>query len=136
MVNTCIFMGRLTRDPEMRYTQSNKAIASASIALDRKPGNRDSETDFLDLEAWEKTAEMLNQYFKKGDGIHVICRAVQDRWQDKDGNNRTKIKFVVDRFAFPPGKRSDDSGNSHRSSRAPLTGSDAHDPIDDSSIPF
>lgn len=136
MVNTCIFMGRLVRDPEMRYTTSNKAVTSASIALDRKPGNRDSETDFLDLEAWEKTAEMLNQYFSKGDGIHVICRAVQDRWQDKDGNNRTKIKFVVDRFAFPPGKRSDTDNSRPQSNKKPLAGADAHEPVDESDIPF
>ena len=70
MLNKIFLMGRLTKDPELRRTQSGTAVASFSIAVDRDHGKKgeDKETDFIDIVAWRNTAEFVSKYFSKGHG--------------------------------------------------------------------
>lgn len=105
-----IISGRLTRDPEIKTTQSGKSVCSFSIAC-----NDDKEkVNFFDCQAWEKTAEIINQYCKKGNKILVTGRFNQQRWDDDNGVKRSKYVLNVQAFEFMGGKneqsQSDKSG--------------------------
>ena len=108
-------MGRLTRDPELRYTQSNIPVVTFSIAVDRNYSNNggDRQTDFIDIVAWRRTAEFVSQWFTKGQMIVVVGSIQSRRWQDKNGNNRTSIEVVADEVQFGESKRSLESGGSY-----------------------
>ena len=115
MLNKAILMGRLTRDPELRYTQSNIPVVTFSIAVDRNYSNNGGErqTDFIDIVAWRRTAEFVSQWFTKGQMIVVVGSIQSRRWQDKNGNNRTSIEVVADEVQFGESKRSRESGGSY-----------------------
>lgn len=98
-VNKCFLAGNLTRDVSMSYLPSNMAIAEFSIAVNRKYKDKE-EVSFFDVVAFSKTAETINQYFAKGKPIFIKGRIKQERFKGKDGNNRSKIKIIVDSFQF------------------------------------
>lgn len=102
MLNNVTVMGRLTKDPEVRYTQTNKPVASFTVACDRDKGEG---ADFFDCVAWEKTAEFLNKYFKKGSMVIVDGRLSQRMWEDRDGKKRSTTEIVVDRIYFGESKK-------------------------------
>ena len=79
-MNSVSLIGRFTADPEIRYLDSGKAVAKFSIAVNR---NRE-ESDFFDVEAWEKTAEVIGQYCKKGSQVGVSGSLHQERWKECD----------------------------------------------------
>ena len=98
MLNKIIVMGRLTRDPELRYTQNQTPVASFTLAVDRDLGEK--QTDFLDCVAWKKTAEFVNNYFRKG-SMAVVAGRLQIRdWEDKQGNKRKTAEIVCDSVYF------------------------------------
>ncbi|MEM1210134.1 MAG: single-stranded DNA-binding protein [Planctomycetota bacterium] len=104
-LNKVMLMGNLTRDPELRYTTSNMAVANLGLAVNRRWTNKQTnqqqeETTFIDLEAWGRQAEVLNQYLRKGRPVYVEGRLKLDQWQDQSGNNRSKLKVVVENFQF------------------------------------
>ena len=106
MLNHIVLMGRLTRDPELRYTQSQIPVASFRIAVDRDFGRgEDRQTDFIDVVAWRSTGEFVNKYFHKGSMIVVSGRLQMRDWQDKDGNKRTSAEVVADNVYFGDSKR-------------------------------
>ena len=75
MLNHIVLMGRLTRDPELRYTQSQIPVASFTLAVDRDFGGRDGgekQTDFIDIVAWRSTAEFVSKYFTKGSAMGAV----------------------------------------------------------------
>ena len=120
MLNHIVIMGRLTRDPELRYTQSQTPVASFSLAVDRDFGGRDGgekQTDFIDCVAWRQTAEFVNKYFTKG-SMAVVSGRLQIRdWTDRDGGKRRSAEVVVDNMYFGESRRRDgDSGDSRSSS--------------------
>lgn len=102
--NKVLLMGNLTRDPELRYTPNNTAVVNIGIAVNRRwrdqSGEQRDETTFVDCEAWSRTAELINQWMRKGRPIFIEGRLRLDQWQDKDGNNRSKLKVVIDTFQF------------------------------------
>lgn len=101
-MNKVIISGRFTKDPEIRYTQSKKAIASFRLAVDDGKGkDGEKKTQFIDFEAWESRAELIDQYFKKGDPIDIIGKVVCENWTDKDGNKRTTTKVRVESIEWP-----------------------------------
>lgn len=102
MLNRCIIMGRLTRSPELRRTQSGKAVTSVTLAVDRdfKGQNGEKETDFIDIVAWGNTAEFLCNYFSKGRMAVVDGRLQIRDWTDKDGNKRRSAEVVADNVYF------------------------------------
>ena len=97
-VNLCILAGRLTRNPELKYTPSGKAVCEFSIAVNRY--GKDDEADFFDCVAWEKKAEAISQHFTKGKPIFIEGSARMERWETKEGQKRSKIKFNVFQFQF------------------------------------
>ncbi len=113
MLNHITVMGRLTRDPEMRPTQSGVSVVSFTVACDRDFGGRDSserQTDFIDCVAWRSTGEFVSKYFRKGSMIVVSGRLQSRKWQDREGNNRTNWEVVADNVYFGESRRDGDSG--------------------------
>lgn len=113
MLNRIILMGRLTRDPELRHTQSGTAVASFSLAVDRDFKSRDSgekTTDFIDVVAWRNTAEFVSKYFAKGRMAVVEGRLQLRDWTDRDGNKRRSAEVVADQVYFGDSKRDGDGG--------------------------
>ena len=112
MLNHITLMGRLTRDPELRYTSSGTPVASFSLAVDRDFAQKGEEkqTDFIDIVAWRQTGEFVSKYFTKG-SMAVVSGRVQIReWQDKDGNKRRSAEVVADNIYFGESKRSRNDG--------------------------
>ena len=116
MLNEIILMGRLTRDPELRYTASNTPVASFSLAVDRdfkpKEGG-EKETDFIDCVAWRQTGEFVSKYFQKGSMAVVTGRLQIRDWQDKEGNKRRSAEVVVDNVYFGESKRREGSDSGY-----------------------
>ena len=111
MLNKIILMGRLTRDPELRRTQTGTAVASFSLAVDRdyKAKGAEKETDFIDIVAWRNTAEFVRKYFAKGRMAVVEGRLQVRTYTDKEGNNRRVAEVVADNIYFGDSKK--DGGN-------------------------
>lgn len=113
MLNKIIIMGRLTRDPELRRTQSGVAVTSFSVAVDRdfKTQGGEKETDFIDVVAWRTTAEFVSKYFAKGRMAVVEGRLQLRDWTDKEGGKRRSAEVVADNVYFGDSKR-DGAGES------------------------
>lgn len=109
MLNKIVIMGRLTKDPELRYTQSQTPVASFTVAVDRDFKNQDGSrsTDFIDCVAWRAGAEFVSKYFRKGSMIVVSGSLQSRRWQDRDGNNRTSWEINAENTYFGESKRED-----------------------------
>lgn len=108
MLNHITIMGRLTRDPEIRYTQSQTPVTSFTLAVDRDFGGRDGgekQTDFIDCVAWRQTAEFVSKYFTKGSMAVVTGKLYSRKWTDKDGNKRTAWEAQVDNIYFADSKK-------------------------------
>ena len=108
MLNKIILMGRLTRDPELRRTQSGTAVASFSLAVDRdyKDQSGEKETDFIDIMAWRNTAEFVSKYFTKGRMAVVEGRLQIRDWTDRDGGKRRSAEVIASTVYFADSKRS------------------------------
>lgn len=102
MLNTISIMGRLTRDPELRYTSAGTPIASFTLAVDRDYSGADGEkkTDFIDCVAFKGTAEFVSKHFAKGTMAVVNGRLQFRDWQDRDGNNRRNAEILVENIYF------------------------------------
>ena len=158
-LNRVLLMGNLTRDPELRHLPSNTAVVRLGLAVNRRwrnqQGEQQEETTFVDCEAFGRQAEVINQYLRKGRPIFIEGRLRLDQWQDKDGNNRSKMKVIVENFQFVD-SRSDDGGQgggggygggqgggygggnqpgpSDSQQRPPV--GDPHQPVQEDDIPF
>lgn len=101
-VNVAVIMGRLTKEPELRYTTTNKAVLACTVAIDRdyvKPGE-ERQADFIDVVAWGKTAEFIEKYFSKGQKI-AFDGTIQTRtYKDRNGNNRKAVEVVARSVSF------------------------------------
>ena len=107
MLNHITIMGRLTKDPELRRTDSGIAVASFTVAVDRdfKNQNGEKETDFIDCVAWRHTGEFVANYFAKGSAIVVSGRLQIRGWTDKEGNKRRNAEVVCESVYFGESKR-------------------------------
>ena len=108
MLNSVTLMGRLTRDPELKHTQSGTAVVSFTLAVDRdfKSQSGEKQTDFIACTSWRNTAEFISKYFSKG-SMAVVSGRLQIRdWTDKDGKNRRSAEVVVDNIYFGDSKTS------------------------------
>ena len=151
--NRAILMGNMTRDPEIKHTQSNTAVAKFGLAMNRKfktaAGESREEVTFVECEAWGKVAEVIAQYHQKGSPILVEGRLKMDEWADKTtGEARSRLVVSCDRFEFVGGK--DSGGGSGGSGgysggtesktfakRKPsTTAAGGHPAIDSNDIPF
>jgi len=102
MLNHIVLHGRLSRDVELRRTQSGVAVASTAVAVDRDYTDKDGrrEVDFIELVAWRQTAEHLAKYFGKGREILISGRLETRKWKDKEGKARVQVEVNVDRIDF------------------------------------
>lgn len=120
MLNHIIIMGRLTRDPELRRTNSGVAVASFTVACDRDYGkDGDKQTDFIDCVAWRNTAEFVSKYFAKGRMIVVDGRLELRDWTDKDGNKRRNAEINVTSAYFGDSKKENDNSQMAAASYQP-----------------
>ena len=101
MYNRVIMMGRLTKDPEIRQTQSGVSMCRFTIAVDRpvKQGE-EKKADFFDCVAWRNTAEFVSRYFAKGKMIHLEGRLQNNNWTDQNGTKHYTNAVVADNVAF------------------------------------
>ena len=113
MLNRIVLMGRLTRDPELRRTQSGTAVTSFTIACDRdfKAQSGEKETDFIDIVAWRGTAEFVSKYFAKGRMAIVEGRLQIRDWTDNNGGKRRSAEVVADNIYFGDSKRDSAPGD-------------------------
>ena len=142
-LNKVFLMGNLTRDPELRYIpNSNMPVVNFGLAINRTWYNKNTnekqeETTFLDVEGFGKQAEVVNQYTSKGRPIFVEGRLKLDQWQDQQGNRRSKVKVVMEKFEFLGGKDSNHN-NTPTSNNSGGYGNNAPPPVDvdNDDIPF
>ena len=106
-MNKVILMGRLTRDPEIRYTQTkNTLVASFTLAINRRfAKENEKQTDFINIVAWSKTGEFVSKYFKKGQQVNVVGRLQVRDYQDKDGKTRYITEVVAEEVYFADSKK-------------------------------
>lgn len=105
--NKVTLMGRLTRDPDMKYTPKGTAVCRLGLAVNRRwrddNGTEKEEVTFVDVDSFGKRAETLGKYFKKGEPILIEGRLKMDAWNDKNtGEKRTKLSVMCEQFSFIP----------------------------------
>ncbi len=121
MLNVVAIMGRLVADPQLRQTTTGRNVASFRIACDRNRRGPDgqSQADFIDIVAWERTAEFVCRYFQKGSLIAIDGRIQTRQYQDKNGNNRTAVEIVANNVNFAGPRQQNNNGGSAQGGYAP-----------------
>ncbi|MGL4568883.1 MAG: single-stranded DNA-binding protein [Fusobacteriaceae bacterium] len=138
-MNLIVLIGRLTRDPELKFGQSGKAYCKFSIAVDN-PMKKD-EADFVNCSAFGKTAELIGEHMRKGSKIGVNGRFSMNRYE-KDGEKRTSYEVLVDRIEFLDGKRETTASNDNvahsaqASSSTPERKAEVEENYEDDEFPF
>ena len=115
-MNKVILMGRLTRDPEVRYTQTNNTlVASFALAVDRRFARQGEErqADFFNVVAWSKTGEFCSKYFKKGQQVGVIGRLQTRTWDDDQGQKHYVTEVIAEEAYFTGSKKDSDNGGAN-----------------------
>ena len=143
MLNKIVLMGRMTRDPELRYTPSQTPVTTFTLAVDRDYTNKstnEKQTDFIDCVAWS-SAEFISKYFQKGSMAVVSGRLQLRDWTDKNGIKRRSAEVNVDNIYFGESKRRDDAqttGSSYgQQAAAPVQPPQFEElPDDDDELPF
>ena len=113
-MNKIILMGRLTRDPETRYTQTNNTlVASFTLAVNRRFARQGEErgADFIPVVAWSKTGEFCSKYFKKGQQVGVIGRLQTRNWEDENKVKHYITEVVAEEAYFADSKRDGDAAS-------------------------
>lgn len=131
-INNVVLVGRFVRDPELKYTQSGTSLASFSVAVGytyMQNGERKEQTSFFNCTAWGKTGEAIAQYCKKGHRIGIEGRLQQNTWEDQNGNKRSSVDIVVEKFQFLQPRAGDDTP-------APAPENTGDNPFSDEDIPF
>lgn len=137
MLNKAILIGRLTRDPELKYLQNGTAVASFTLAVDRTFKNKDGEkeADFIPIVAWRKTAELCGKYLTKGSQA-AICGRIQTRSYDaNDGTKRYVTEIVADEVHFI-GSKGETSRNAFADNDNFGVPMEGFSEIDDIDVPF
>ena len=137
-MNHFVGIGRLTRDPDVRYTQSGKAVASFTLAIDRRQGtNGETQADFVACVAWEKTADVISRYCTKGKKIAVEGRIQTRSYEAKDGTKRYATEVVVQSMEFCDSKGGGQDGSTSPAASPEQQGIfDGSRAVADSDIPF
>lgn len=104
MLNNIVLMGRITRDPELRYSQTQRPVCNFTIACDRDVGEN-KPCDFIECVAWNATADFVKKYFRKGQMMLVTGRLQTRKWEGRDGDKHTAYEVVADRVYFGEAKR-------------------------------
>ena len=112
-MNKILLMGRLTKDPELRYTQGGTAVASFTLAVNRSFANQNGEreADFINCVAWQKAAEFVSHYFKKGQQMALEGRLQVRSYDDNNGQRRWVTEVVTEKVEFVGSKNGGNSGS-------------------------
>lgn len=137
MINKVILMGRLTRDPEMRHTNSGTPVTTFSIAINSGYGEN-QRTDFVNCLAWNKTAEFVTKYFTKGKMIIVIGRITTRSWETQDGKRAYATEVIANEVNFGESKTSPQLNTPQTAAQQPMQDDDDFTPLDeeDDDLPF
>jgi len=139
-INRVTLFGRLTKDPETKYTQSGTAITSFSIANNKtwnQDGEKKSQVSYFECTAWGKLGEIIAQYISKGNRILIEGRLQQQSWDDSEGKKRYAIKVIVENFNFIDSKQKNETSSDEKLVGTPATVStDPDNPFSDEDIPF
>jgi single-strand DNA-binding protein len=115
-VNKVILIGNLGRDPELRYTPSGSAVVSFTLATTErwndKSGQRQEKTEWHNVVAWARLAELVNQYLKKGRSAYVEGRITTRSWDDRDGNKKYRTEIIANQIQFLGGSGGNDTHSS------------------------
>lgn len=134
-INRVVLIGRLTRDPELRNTNTGTSLAEFSIAVDktRKNDNGERDANFFRIKCFGRTADFVTQYLTKGRLVGIDGRLEWNKWQDRDGNNRESIDIIADNVQGLDRPRDDAGGNAGGGGAAPKAApaEDDFDPFDD-----
>lgn len=140
MLNKVFIMGRLTRDPELRHTQSGTAVASFSLAVERDFKDKttgERTTDFIDVVAWRGTAEFVSRFFAKGRMVVVVGSLQIRAWEDKEGNKHRTAEVIAESVYFGDSKRDADPLDKLADDAAPVTPFGEFAELDDNGeLPF
>lgn len=148
--NRVLLMGNLTRDPEIRVLPSNMPVCSFGLAVNDRFKNKQTDQweerpNFIDCEAFGRTAENIGKFFSKGKPIFIEGKLRFEQWDDRQsGQKRSKLKVVCESFQFVGGRdgqsgdRSDDGWGTQPAATSPDYGASGrgHNPVDEDSIPF
>ena len=141
MANKIFLAGRLTKDPELNYTNNNLAVCSFTLAVNRafaKEGQQ--QADFIPITAWGKTAEFCSKYFVKGQKVIVIGRLQVRSWDDNEGKKRWSTEVVAEEVDFADGKKSNTGNSNTNDSYEPVQDSDTSNGLypleEDDDLPF
>lgn len=131
MINNIVLMGRLTYEPELKMTTSGISVINFQIACDRnyQAKGQDRQADFIDCQAWRKTAEFISRYFHKGDMIALEGTLQTNNFTDKDRNKRKSVIVVADNISFCGAKEKPDLN-------IPGANQDFEEIEDDDDLPF
>lgn len=136
-INRVILIGRLVKDPELRYTQGGTSVASFSVANNRTyvaSGEKKEFVSYFNCVAWGKMGEIIVQYSKKGHRIGIEGRLQQRSWEDQNGNKRSTVEVIVENFQFLTPKG---TAPAEESIDVPSTSSEPDgNPFSDDDIPF
>ncbi|MBR3281384.1 MAG: single-stranded DNA-binding protein [Clostridia bacterium] len=142
-MNKVILMGRLTRDPEVRYTTNNNTlVCTFSIAVNRRfKQEGQPDADFFNIVAWSKTGEFCSKYFKKGQQVGIVGRLQTRNYDDKDGKKVYVTEVIAEETYFADSRRDGEggSGSSFNGVDAPFNsaeGASDFTPVTDDDLPF
>ena len=130
-MNKVILMGRLTKDPETRYTQTtNIQVTSFTLAVNRRfvKDGEERQADFINIVAWNKTAEFVSKYFKKGQQVGVIGRLQVRNWEDEQGQKHYVTEVIAEEVYFADTKKEESTSASTEENQFEIT--------DDDDLPF
>lgn len=123
MINSIVLQGRLTKEPELKYTSSGTAVASFGLAVQRNFKNQqgDYEADFPMVQAWRKTAELIADHFHKGDEILIQGRLQTRTYDNQQGQKVYVTEIVADSFAFTSGRKQQNNQGMNNQGQQPNT---------------
>jgi single-strand DNA-binding protein len=132
-------MGRLTKEPELRHTQSDIPVVSFTLAVDRGfSKGEERQADFINIVAWRGTAEFVSKWFSKGQLVAVSGRIQSRTYKDRDGNNRAAVEVVADEVFFAENKREKTEGTYDATAQGLPPSEGEYEEIygDDGELPF
>ena len=138
MLNKVVLMGRLTKEPELKYTPSGTAVASFTLAVDRRfqKNGEERQTDFLSIVAWGNTAEFVAKYFTKGQLIALCGRIETRNWEDNDGAKHYVTEVVADEVYFVESKKAQESVTPKAPEKPAQPTADFEEAEKDDDLPF
>ena len=111
-MNKVELIGRLTKDPELRYTKSNIPVASYTVAINNGYGEK-QQTDYINITTWGKSGEFVTNYFKKGQAIGIVGRLRNNNYEDKNGNKQYTIEVITEDIEFIGDKKQEETNESY-----------------------